>query len=248
MKKCTKNGLSAAVTGCYGVIALLFVVILLGGCNAKSTVTPDAAGAVQWKYLYYNGSRQEIEITDSNIDNDHIVVPENIDGAAVTAIGANAFHKKRMSYITLPGTVKVIRSGAFSGCQNLRKIVLPGGVEKIETTAFYNCLSLESIETEASVHFKSENGVLYSKDMTVLVAYPEGKWDREYYLPQSVEKIEAAAFGCRPRLRDIYVLNDNIEFPQAALCTQTDGITLHGSEGSTAQKYAGQWGIAFEAL
>ena len=68
MKKCTKNGLSAAVTGCYGVIALLFVVILLGGCNAESTVTPDAAGAVQWKYLYYNGSRQEIEITDSNID------------------------------------------------------------------------------------------------------------------------------------------------------------------------------------
>ncbi len=72
MKKCTKNGLSAAVMGCYGVIALLFVVILLGGCNAESTVTPDAAGAVQWKYLYYNGSRQEIEITDSNIDNDHM--------------------------------------------------------------------------------------------------------------------------------------------------------------------------------
>lgn len=98
------------------------------------------------------------------------------------------------------------------------------------------------------MHFKSENGVLYSKDMTVLIAYPEGKWDGEYYLPQSVEKIEAAAFGCRPRLRDIYVLNDNLEFPQAALCTQTDGITLHGSEGSTAQKYAGQWGFAFEAL
>ena len=57
MKKCTKNGLSAAVMGCYGVIALLFVVILLGGCNAESTVTPDAAGAVQWKYLYYNGRK-----------------------------------------------------------------------------------------------------------------------------------------------------------------------------------------------
>ena len=52
---------------------------------------------------------------------------------------------------TIPDTVKLIRSDAFSGCTRLAGIVIPDGVEEIGMRAFENCTALTGIDIPKSV-------------------------------------------------------------------------------------------------
>ena len=57
---------------------------------------------------------------------------------------------------------------------------------------------LTSIEVdENNCHFCSQNGVLFSKDFTTLIAYPPAKSERIYNIPSAVTSIGEWAFsGC----------------------------------------------------
>lgn len=63
-----------------------------------------------------------------------VKIPEQIDGCPVTEIGREAFLKYGMAIETIevPGSVKVIREGAFRMCLSLRELVLHEGLELIE--------------------------------------------------------------------------------------------------------------------
>ena len=52
---------------------------------------------------------------------------------------------------TIPDTVKLIRSDAFSGCTRLAGIVIPDSVEEIGMRAFENCTALTGIDIPKSV-------------------------------------------------------------------------------------------------
>ena len=58
---------------------------------------------------------------------------------------------------TIPDTVKLIRSDAFSGCTRLAGIVIPDSVEEIGTQAFENCTSLTGIDIPESVKRVGKN-------------------------------------------------------------------------------------------
>ena len=97
----------------------------------------------------------------------------------------------------IPDGVKKISSGAFMGSK-LAKIIIPESVEEIEmTTTFGFCTELAEFEVEASsTHFKSiGDGVLFTGDMTTLVAYPTAKSDEYYEIPNTVETISEHSFA-----------------------------------------------------
>ena len=118
-----------------------------------------------------------------------VTIPEN-----VTCIGESAFaYCRKLTHMTIPASVKCIERDAFKGCHGLTGITIPDGVTKIGDHAFKNCQGLRSMAIPASVteigngvfsgctmlksvavspdstHFKSESGLLLSKDGTTLI-------------------------------------------------------------------------------
>ena len=159
----------------------------------------------------------------------------------------------RSSAFTVPDGVKFIGKYAFETNGYLNSIMLPEGLEEIGNAAFFNCTALKSITIPASVIFidplsnlerctsliridvaegnteyASEDGILYSKDMTCLLRYPGGRTDTSYTvrtgvkeladhvflgnsfltsvtLPEGVESMETSVFHDCSALTEIYL-------------------------------------------
>lgn len=71
-----------------------------------------------------------------------LVIPEKIDGYAVSAIGDRAFaDNARLVSVSVPEGVESLGWFAFSGCVALKNISLPSSVQAISYGAFQNCPS-----------------------------------------------------------------------------------------------------------
>ena len=141
----------------------------------------------------------------------------------VTRIGDEAFSNcYSLTSITIPKSVLCIGNRAFYNC-NLVSVSISDGVESIGDEAFSECGRLTSISIPDSVtsigkmafpgvkniHVSSGNpaysdmdGVLFSRDATILFCYPSGKdadadASTTYTIPDSVTSIGDGAFvGC----------------------------------------------------
>ena len=104
---------------------------------------------------------------------------------------------KSLEEIKLPSTVETIGSGAFLACVELTKIDIPISTISIDASAFLNCSSLASINVDSSNNSYTNynnDGVLYTKDMTTIVRYPQAKVGTEYTISSNTTKIDYQAF------------------------------------------------------
>lgn len=101
--------------------------------------------------------------------------------------------------LTLPDGTKVIEENAFKDSPALMSIQIPVGT--LELAPSTGCTALTSIKvSEANVKFSAVDGVLYDKNQTSLLWFPEGKTDDTFLLPNTVVRLNAFAFqGCRIR-------------------------------------------------
>ncbi len=131
---------------------------------------------------------------DSCISLTSITIPER-----VTSIGDWTFNNCRsLTSITIPSSVTSIGELAFQNCLSLTSITIPERVTSIGDQSFVNCDSLTTIEVDsANTTYSSEDGVLFNKDKTILIRYPEGNTRTSYIIPSSVTSIGDYAFwGC----------------------------------------------------
>lgn len=83
--------------------------------------------------------------------------------------------------LTVPDTfndkpVTELMSFCISNSEYLEELNIGENIEKIDPWALTNCPVLKSINvSENNKYFTSVDGVLYSKDMTKLIAYPNGR-------------------------------------------------------------------------
>ncbi len=82
----------------------------------------EALGADSFEYEEIGG---EIKINKYIGKENVIVIPENIDGMAVTSIGEGAFSGGGVGAVYIPDTVKSIAQGAFENCGGLTTLRLP---------------------------------------------------------------------------------------------------------------------------
>ena len=91
----------------------------------------------------------------------NLVIPDEVDGIPVTAIGENCFeqfdrvhnlmwynediYSNYLQTITLPDTVTQIHSYAFVACVNLTD-VYGGNIQQVDTCGFYYCERLKNID------------------------------------------------------------------------------------------------------
>ena len=124
-----------------------------------------------------------------------IEIPEG-----VTSIGSYAFDNcSSLTSIEIPEGVTSIGSYAFDNCSSLTSIEIPEGVTSIGQSAFNGCSGLTSIEVNDNNNYYCDvDGVLYNKEKSILIKYPEGKEDvTSYIIPEGVTSIGIQAFyGC----------------------------------------------------
>ena len=87
-----------------------------------------------------------LEITGCNAAYGDLVIPDEIGGALVSAIGDEAFMGCSMlESIELPEGMKRIGEAAFAGCEKLKLIVLPDSLDSVGDVAFAGCAGLETV-------------------------------------------------------------------------------------------------------
>ena len=121
--------------------------------------------------------------------------------------------KKAGSY-AIPDGVKYLESYAFAGCELLTEISIPASVERepyfqryeLNGTKFSNCRNLKNINVSAdNEYYSSVDGVLYSKDKSILISCPRGKEIDTFTVPDTVKEIGTDAFFGNSNLTDIIV-------------------------------------------
>lgn len=113
-----------------------------------------------------------------------------------TSVNGVLYNKQKTTIVRYPSSstateftigkdVKEIYDGAFEGSKNIKKF-------KVE---------------KGNTNFVTVNGVLYSKDLTRLVAYPPADSSvTEFVVPQSVTSIDLGAFAQSKYLKKVYIL------------------------------------------
>lgn len=128
-------------------------------------------------------------------------------------IGSSMFSKcYNLESIIIPDSVTSILDDAFGEYCGIKEINIPANVEFIGDTAFWYCYNLEAINVDPENKFYSsdEHGVLFNKDKTKLMLYPNGKTETKYVVPESVKIIGTYAFFVHLYIEEV-VLPDNLE-------------------------------------
>ena len=102
----------------------------------------------------------------------------------------------KTGHYTIPNTVITISGGAFDGGSSIGSITIPSSVQNIGNWAFANCWELTSIEVNSSnTNFSSESGILFNKNKTTIMLYPQNKAGIEYTIPSTVSTIAQSAIS-----------------------------------------------------
>jgi hypothetical protein len=98
-----------------------------------------------------------------------------------------------------------IRSRAFSHFYDITEVEIREGIIAFASNVFENCENLHAINVaDGNVRFRSVNGILFSKDETVLVSYPAGRRDTVYTVSAGVRTIGHSAIW-NPALRHVTI-------------------------------------------
>lgn len=194
----------------------------------------------------YAYGRPVVGIADQAFDyNDNIrsvVIPEGItiifenaffdcDGlnsvkfpSTLEKIELGAFHSCNWLYdVTLPENIKEVGRGAFSDC-NLQEVYIPASLTTIDATSFCNNHNMDSITVdEENPNYCSVDGVLFSKDMKILIDYPIGKKETEYIVPDGVTTIGEHALAYSGGAIDVNYL-EKIVLPDSVTKIECLGI------------------------
>ena len=177
-------------------------------------------------------------------------IPDQVTELGGSAFWANFF----LSSVKLPASLQTIGEAAFAACVNLEQMSLPD-----ENTAFM---------------LRDDGRVLFSRDGKRLYVYAAWQGRERYAVPDGVETVEPFSFQTNPNLVEVS-LPDSCK-SLGAMAFQgltelkrlnvptglenlgvmdgkagvgslgTEGITLCGAAGSSAERYAEKFGYPFE--
>ncbi|MBE6576228.1 MAG: leucine-rich repeat domain-containing protein [Ruminococcaceae bacterium] len=214
----------------------------------------------------------------------------------VTSVGQLAFFNcHALTEVTLPASLRRIEQRGFWRCTALREVALPAKLDYVGVNAFYECTALRTMHIPWAVTFVSptafngctsltkftvdgansiysagEDGVLLSRNGTVLYRYPPGRPDAAYTvadgvyeiwsnafancvhleslaLPESVQACKSDAFALTQSLRAISVYNASLALDQVQFDRALD-LTVYGYQSSPAHRCAEQNGYSFVSL
>ena len=180
-----------------------------------------------------------------------------ISGTGAMADYTKASDQPWYSYANAITAVTLENGVTAIGAHSLRQLTaintplaLPRSLEKIRSCALYMAhFSAFTVDAENTA-FTAENGVLYNKDMTTLIAYPCGSAQISYVAPTSVQKISAYAFSSVKSLKtaDFSAATNLSQVGQQAFESASSVNTLFKNDGEITVQYEALKGIQSVAM
>ncbi|MEI3228848.1 MAG: leucine-rich repeat domain-containing protein [Lachnospiraceae bacterium] len=198
-----------------------------------------------WKDCYLKLDDGTIEICDfpTGTTMGSIIIPSEIDGKKVTAIGGSAFNDcDSLTSVTLPNSITRIGSGAFAECGSLTSIKIPDSVTTIGENAFFECVNLTSVTLPKSITRIEENTFGDCKSLTSIMipnsvtAIENNAFDScssltSVTIPDSVTAIENNAFNYCSSLTSVIIPDSVTAIGSSAFdgCSSLTSVTLPNS-------------------
>ena len=156
-------------------VLCLLLCAVLPACG-PSAFAEDKGELTCGDYAYQLLEDGSARITAYTGDATELAVPAELDGHPVQEIG----------------------DFAFSSCYSLTSVSIPDSLTLIGENPFGNCLSLLEIMVSPDHPVLAQiDGVLYEKASKTLLAYPAGKEDDTFSVPEGIVAIGDSAFlGC----------------------------------------------------
>lgn len=149
-------------------------------------------------------------------------------------IGAFCFNESMLTKIDLGNSVKEIGDSAFSWCTSLSEILIPSSTKNIGSSAFYMCTALKKFTVNSqNQNYSSDTfGVLFNKDKTRLLCYPQASSEKEYSIPNTVTTISAHAFFSNINLEKVVIPSsvEKIEQQAFANCLSLVDVVYEGEK------------------
>lgn len=188
---------------------------------------------------------------------------------SVRSIGEGAFsYCGALAHVSLPTEIVTIGRDAFARCESLTyteyeggyylgnardpyiylvkakgsEITVPASTKVIAYDAFYAASTLQRIAVDAdSAVYTAVDGVLYSKDGTRLLQYPQGKADVAFAIPNGVTSVEAYAFYKCGKLKSLTVGATLASIGDHAFC---QSVSLSDVTLGSATAFVGAYAFA----
>lgn len=205
------------------------------GCYITGLKSENAQGTVEIPETYNGVDVVGIDALTMNMDPSEDVsvlsgVTEVKIPSSVKYIGDYAFFgMKNLSKVTFTGEKNIISIGdyAFGNCSSLETFDL-GKVKFLMQNVFTGCSSLTNFSVDNENEFfamQDGDGIIYSKDGTILQLYPAGKTASIFIVPERVTVIGATAFSGNTTLQSIDLKNVEIVNQAAFMdCTNLSSI------------------------
>ena len=161
----------------------------------------------KWEdYVLYIGNHliktDEWEINHAT-ETEYSIKPGTISIADYALAGCD-----KLENITLPDSLVSIGNYAFTSCSGLTDMKITQSVTNIGNYAFEACTDLANIRVdEGNPAYRSENGVLYTKDKSEIKRFPCKKTDTVFAIPSGVTTIADGAFERCWNLTNITIPN-----------------------------------------
>ncbi|MBR5344207.1 MAG: leucine-rich repeat domain-containing protein [Clostridia bacterium] len=213
-------------------------------------------------YEYSLNDDGTVTIIKYSGDTAELVLPTELDGHPVTAIGSEAFKEcDDLVQVTIPGSVCIVGvsefgagrlnrdmamgEGAFTRCDLLKSVILEEGVNEIEAYAFSGCKCLEEVVIPESVtrigsgafaHCGALTEIILPSSLTSIgnLAFYNCGGLTQIIIPEGVTDIAYEAFSCCENLTSVVLPNSLTSIGEAAFskCKSLTQITI--PEGVTS--------------
>lgn len=203
-----------------------------------------------FEYTEANGNITITGLKDN--DTPDVVIPSEIDGKPVVAIGESAFYESRITFIGIPASVETIGNCAFMNCHSLTSVTFDEGnkLTSIGNHAFLSSnissisipASVETIEVGAFVDCKSLTDVTFKR---IPIAGNNIYYYNMFYDNISLKTINVPS-GCEKIYKDLLNLDDKINVTGQPIIA--DGLSFKVNDAQDGWACLGFLGVAKEAL
>lgn len=190
-----------------------------------------------------------------------------IVGRNVKTLGTEAFYGLwNATSIMLPDTVTTIGNLAFGECFKLASFIIPESVttlkndvfecgfttinipknvSHIDDGVFAYCTEIANFTVSSeNQHFCAENGVLYDKNKTRLVAYP-GANSTPFHIPRTVTRLEEQSFPWGCCLTSVYIPKEVSFIPSRCFGTCDVNTTIYCEATSKPSGWNSDWNKSY---
>lgn len=171
------------------------------GCNSLTSIHVSSENQTYSDIhgILFSKNRTELLCCPAGLTGEY-EIPEGVD-----SIGISAFSGCKLTSISIPSSVTIIKGKAFRGCKSLLYVNIPEGLLSIYDEAFSGCSSLKMIEIPSSVSYigyeafcdcSSMESLSLSEGVTIIREYAFSKCIslKNVTIPSSVSSINESTF------------------------------------------------------